>query len=284
MLHVTKEDKDLDLCIKNLSDYFKETWDYCKQDLFEDNIYVLTNETNTCFFILRNENDYLHYDFGFVNSNFRGNGIGTKAITEIIDFGRQFNKSIRATVRLENIASYKTMFNNGFLVNNTFVIGSSIGVEMIYNYPRTIDIKKYISNKPSSCGLFVLSALSDLKYNNYIAPDELNVPCIPNYGIQKETMIQCIMSVFKEYNFKVVSNYTDDTEDVFHLIKQWFVKPNHFAIACIKTDKMYDHWILIKNYNGVHFNCIDSEYKEKDWTKYELFSKMIQSNMFTILI
>lgn len=284
MLHVTKNIEDLNNCIEKLSNYFKETWDYNKQDLLEDNIYVLTNDDNTCYFILRNEDDYLHYDFGFIDPNLRGNGMGTIAVSEIINFGRNFNKPIRATVRIENIASYKTMLNNGFLIKDTFVIGSSTGLEMIYNYPKTINLEKYTSNKASSCGLFVLSALSDLKYNNYIEPDKINVPCIPNYGIQKETMIQCVMSVFKEYNFKVVSNYTDNTEDVFHLIEQWFVKPNRFAISCIKTDKIYDHWILIIDYNGVHFNCIDSEYKQKNWTKYELFSKMIQSNMFTILI
>lgn len=284
MLHNTKDENAINLCVKELSNYFKETWDYNKEDFFENNIYLLTDDKNNCFFILREEDDYLHYDFGFVNETLRGKGIGTKAVSEIIDFGKSFNKTIRATVRLENIASYKTMINNGFLMRNTFVIGSSTGVEMIYSYTKTIDIKKYISTKLSSCGLFVLSALSDLKYNNYIEPDKLNAPCISNYGIQKETMVQCIMSIFKDYSFKVVSNYTDDTEDVFHLIEQHFVKPNKFAIACIKTDKMYDHWVLIIKYNGTHFTCIDSEYKQKMWTKYELFSKMVQSNMFTILI
>lgn len=284
MLHVTKSEHEIDICVSKLSSYFTETWDYTKSELLEDNITVLTDDNNTAFFILRLEEDYTHYDFGFVDEELRNKGLGTKYVAQIIENAKSLNKSIRATVRLENIASYKTMLKNGFKQANTFVIGSSTGVEMIYDYPINIDLDKYKSSKESSCGLFTLSALSELKYKSFVKADDLNMVCVPNYGIQKETMIQAIMSLFKDYDFKVVSNYTDNTEDVFHLIEQHFTKPNRFALACIKVDKVYDHWVLITNYNNVHFTTLDSEYGRKMWTKYDLFSKMIQSNMFTILL
>ena len=278
------DEATIKLCCEKLSKQFPETWDEDVQDLLNDNMHVLSNDEHTTFFILRIEGGYTHYDWGYVDEKLRGQGIGKQAVQFIVEYAKQFKLPVRATVRIENIASYKTMLYAGFKMADTTTIGSSTGVEMLYYYIPEMDLTKYDSKKPSSCGLFVLSALSELKYNNYIAPDELNAICVPNLGISKETMIRLIMSLFKEYTFKVVSNYTDATESAFHLIENYFTKPHRFAVVCVKEDLIYDHWMLVLDYDGRMFTTIDSEHRYRSWTKLEFFSKMIQSNLFSILI
>lgn len=285
MLQRTKDIEDFKLCIKLLSEYFTETFDYTLDDFNEENIHLLINNPKTAFFILRFESDLTHYDFGFIIESERGKGLGTIAIKEIIEYSKEIsNNPIRATVRVENISSYKTMLKNSFIVDSTFMIGSSIGVSMFYDFTKKVDIEKYLSTKPSSCGLTVLSALSDLKYNQYVSPDSLNIPCIPNRGIPKETMIQGVMALFKDYTFKVISNYTTPSEDVWHLFEQHFLNRNSYAIACVKEDLSYGHWMLVTKYDGTFVYTIDSIYKQKQWTKFEFFSKFVQSNMFAILL
>jgi GNAT superfamily N-acetyltransferase len=283
MIRNNKTDLALDTCITKMSSYFTESWDYTKEDLLEENIDVLCNEELTAFFIIRKEDDFTHYDFGLVDEELRGSGIGTKAVKQIVEMYKDL-PPVRATVRVENIASYKTMERAGMIQVNTFVIGSSLGVEMIA-YPRKkIDINKYISSKPSSCGLTVLSALSDLKYNNYIKPDEILVPCIENFGISKETMVQAICTIMKEHNFKVISNYVTEPEAAWHQIEHWFTKPNRFAIANVMIDTVYEHWVLITDFDGTMFTVIDNLEGKQLIMKNKMFSKMIQSNMFTILL
>lgn len=278
-------------CLNTLGKHFENlgTFDYTKEELQNDNIIICNNNDLTYFSILRIEDDFIHYDFSWLKENLRGKGNGTLFIKQIIEYCKSnFNKDIRATARLSNIASCNSLLKAGFFINNTDLIDQELCYEFIYRNFQ-FNKEKYISKLPSSCGLSALSFILDWK-GNYIHPDELKVPCIKNKGIPKEIMLDYLQYLLKSREFKLISNLHMKSEDTIHLLENHLTNKYNIALCCVdseyrdKYDLSYEHWIIIIEDTGTHFKTFDNLNGFTIFQKNKFYNKMMFSNMFTILL
>ena len=283
-LHITKDLTEIEILENKLKTYFTETWDETVESLQER--IVITDKNLHYVSIFREEDDFLHYDWAFLDEEYRGKGFQTKAIPYIFKnmLPEELIKDCRATVRFSNFKSYYSLKSAGFKEFNTHIIGSDLGIEMIYTTSQKININKYISSKPSSCGLTVLSAVHDLKFHNYIKPDDLIVSCKPNKGIPQQEMLNYCLINFGFNLVKVYSNmYNLSSEEVLHKLEQHFTKYNSYAIVDTIIDG-YEHWVLITNKEDNIYYTLDSENKLDCITSQLLYSRMVQTGYFMILL
>lgn len=297
MLKLVTDVETLKDCVIKMSKYFKETWDISLEELIEDSNYkvftVIKDEVNVYYairYITETKNEtQVDFYFSLLQEDYRGQGIGTKALIECIDwFNENYKKCVfKASCRYSNVPSFKVFERAGFSITNNNITGSEKGADLILS-KKEVDITDCYYEE-GYCGLSSLTMIHNYKNFKSVTSKDLleKVTTITGQGIPQQTMLRNVFSLFGEYvnTVKVINNLTNDNDWCLHKIKQQVSKHRGVALMNVMSNDNYPHWIVVYNYDkeSNRYFIYDVTNGLVTRSELDLLTQSVQRNMFTIL-